>query len=75
MKTNIFSKLSNRTKIIAGGTILLATAAVVSAVVDGKEVNAIEQDFSAGETIGEAVTDAIEELAATAEEAVETLEI
>ena len=65
MKFNIFSKLSNRTKIIAGGTILLATAAVVSAVVDGREINAIEKDYSDTEAIGEAVADAIEELASS----------
>ena len=67
MKINIFSKLSNRTKIIAGGAALFATAAIVSSVVDRREVKEIENDYSDDVAIGESVIDAIEELGSTNE--------
>ena len=62
---NIGSKFSNRTKVIGGMTILLGIGTVISAARDFKEIKEIENEA----VLLEDVTDGVEQLASSIEEA------
>ena len=65
MKQNFFSKLSNRTKVILAAAVSLGIGAVVSAIVDGREIKEIENDFDTD--IAGDISDAVDSVATAAE--------
>ena len=69
MKKNFFANLSNRTKVIVTITTLLGIGAAASAVIDTREINAID----AGEALIEDIGEGIEAAAETAGDALDTV--
>ena len=67
---NIGSKLSNRTKVIGGMTILLGLGTIVSIVKDSKEIKELEAD----ENVIEAAAEFVEEIDDGVSDVVETLD-
>ena len=63
------SKLSNRTKVIGGMTILLGIGTIISAIKDSKEIKEIEGD----EILLEDISDGTEEVINAIDDAVENI--